>query len=278
MARKRAALFDPPTEQDAASVPEQVIRGPKGFMWKCSHCGRPASALTLAGKKVCHAHGGSTPAQRDPVAQAQAKERGEPAPRPPGRPMTNGTYSRSPGVRIDELVSEYQARQLNPDSTDEDMLYLRAYLEEMKDLRPEVEQLRAPVQKLAELLSTLLTQDVPQEGEVTVEALLDMLEKGREFTALTRATLDLFSKVEKFSKDLEGRHARLVNLSKIRSETRLKDAAAQQLDVFTLMSRRFMAILNEQLDAPTYAALQKRIERDLAELPARALVAGAIDA
>lgn len=270
MARKRVAPFDPPTPAEAAAHPDQVMRGPKSLMWKCAHCGRPASALTVKGVKVCHAHGGSTAAQRDPEVRAQAEAEGRVPPRPPGRPMVTGTYSRRVGVRVDEVLAEYEARGVNPDATDEDMLYLRAYLDVLKEKQPDVHALERPLEQAAEGLEDLLTMILPDEG-VTVDTMLDMLERGKEVEDLIRVLSRALKQVTQYTKDIEGRHARLINLSKIRSETRLKDAAARQLDVFTLMTRRFMAILHEQLSSDDYAALMKRVEHDLSEVPASAL-------
>lgn len=46
-----------------------------------------------------------------------------------------------------------------------------------------------------------------------------------------------------------------------------KDAAGQQLEIFTAISRRFMDILREQLSEADLSALEKRIEHDLTEVP-----------
>ena len=106
-------------------------------MWKCHHCARPASHLAQNGLKVCKAHGGSTANQRDPHYRARNRlSTGSPV-RPPGRPLKHGFYAVIPGQRIDQLVEEYRAQQLDPDATEDDMYYLRAYLDELKGLRPD---------------------------------------------------------------------------------------------------------------------------------------------
>lgn len=267
MARKRAALFEPPTQQQAEQDPTAVLKGPKGnYMWRCTYCKRPASSLSVAGKYVCKSHGGATAKQRDPVEKVKAVMEDRPAPRPPGRPITTGLYTKRPGVRVDELVREYQDRQLDPDATDEDMLYLRAYLDELKDRRPEVEALRDPLEGVLSALEELLPSIVPDEN-VSVDTIIDMLERGSEVKQLVMALSRLLKQVTGYTKDLENRHKALIMMSKARSETRLKDAAGRQLDIFTTISRRFMDILREQLSEADLSALEKRIEHDLTEVP-----------
>lgn len=271
MARKRAAPFDPPTVHDRLSTPERVLSGPKGaLMWKCGHCGRPASALTVSGEKVCYAHGGASAAQRDPEVRAAALIAGEPPPRPPGRPLVTGAYSKRLGVRLDEIVADYRARQVNPDDTDEDMLYLRAHIEIMMDKVQDVSALDKPIEDILTMLGEFRTLIIPDEG-VSVDTLVDMLDRSRDVTQLALSLSTLLGQVRKWSSDLEGRHARVITMGKVRAETRLKDAAARQLDVFTLMVRRFMIVLSDQLSPADHEALQKRIEHELAEIPADVL-------
>lgn len=94
-----------------------------------------------------------------------------------------------------------------------------------------------------------------------------MLACGREVTALVGALSRVMGKVDQYAKDIETRHARLIALSKLRSETRLKGTTARQPEVFTLMTRRFMAVLHERLSPDEYAALIKHMEADLSEVP-----------
>lgn len=280
MAREKRTNLPTPTADDIANRPEMLRRTSKGdgWAWKCEYCGRFASSVTLAGKYVCHMHGGVTAEQRSPVAKAEAVAEGRPAPRPPGRPLVTGTYSKQASVRIDQLVREYQERQLDPDTTDEDMLYLRAYLDEAKEMRKDIEPLRLLLEKVTDELADFRSLIVPDEN-VSVDKLIDMLERGREVTDLTRQLNTLLKQTTSYTKDLEGRHKALIIMAKTRAETRLKDAAARQLDVFTLMVRRFMVVLSEQLTVSDFEALQKRIEADLSEIPESAITgAGSVEA
>lgn len=274
MPKAKRTTLPPVTPTDILEHPERVRRTSNGWAWRCHYCGKFASSETLQGKYVCRDHGGSTPAQRDPAARVRAKQQGQPAARPPGRPMNTGVYSKSPAVRVDALVADYQARQLNADCTEEDMLYLRAHLEELRSVLPDLEVLRAPLQDLRYRLEELLTEAVSTQEGATVEGVLELLGHGKEWGAFTRTVLHSLQEIQKFRKDIENQHTRLIHLSKVRADTRLKNAAAEQLEVFDLMVRRFMVVLQEQLTPQQFEALQKRIARDLSELPQRALEGG----
>lgn len=275
MPRVKRSPLPPVTARDRAEQPDRIRPTPSGWAWRCMYCSKYASSETLAGAYVCRDHGGHTPAQRSPEKRQQARQEGRKVPRPPGRPLKTGFYSKRSGVRIDELIEDYQARKLNADHTDEDMLYLRAYLEEMKGLRPSVEALSLPLQELAEATNSFANELVAEEGDVTVERVLDHLNRAKDWQALTHTTLKVLKRVESVSKDIEARHARLITLSKVRSETRLKNEAVHQVTVFSLLVRNFMVVLEEQLSPADFAALQRRIEKDLAELPQDVLTGAA---
>ena len=270
---KRTALR-PVTEADLTLTPEKLRRTPTGWAWCCEYCGKFASSETLKKKFVCRDHGGTTPAQRDPVAKQEAKVQGRTVKRPPGRPLETGLYSKGAQVRIEALVDQYRTSKLDPDQTDNDMLYLRAYLEEMKSLRPEVEALRGPLQAFAERMEGVQALPVAGEDELTVQAVLELLERGSEWATTLRTLQSMLGTLDKYTQGLEDRHARLIALSKVRAETRLKNAAGMQLDVFTVMLRRLMVILREQLSPEDLAALQQRVATSLEELPQRALEGG----
>lgn len=151
---------------------------------------------------------------------------------------------------MDELVQEYRARRIDIDCTDEDMLYLRAYLNDLMQSWPSVERLSDPLERLHGRLSA-------------DEEFSDMAGAAR----CVREVRLLLKKVLGFTEQLERRHVKIIQMSKVRAETRVKNHAASQLDVFTIMLDRFMAILREQLSPADFEALQARVERDLAELP-----------
>lgn len=274
MPRKRVAPFNPPTPAEAQASPDRVLRGPKGFMWRCIHCGRPASSLTVGGDKICHTHGGSTAAQRNAEKRAAAQAGGQPRPMPPGRPLVTGAYSQRHGVRLNDIVADYRARQIDPDNTDDDMLYLRAHIELTMDRVQDISALDTPLVDVLEKLAQFRRLIVPDEA-VSVDAVVTMLDRSRDLDQVTGSLEKLLAQSRKWNSDLATAHARVITMGKIRAETRLKNSAAQQLDVFTLMVRRFMIVLTEQLSPADYDALQKRIEHDLAEIPADVLNGGA---
>lgn len=277
MPRKRKALFDPPTEADYTKFgPVRVRPGSRGgFVWLCEANGCKAIASHLAassGRKVCNRHGGSTAKQRDPVAHAEALMNGEQPPMPPGRPIKNGAYSIIPGHKVDALVAQYEAAQLDPDATEHDMYYLRAYLDELKDMRPDgleaAELLKAGLEELRVFKQAKSDEIGELSGKaLTVSQILTMEGLWENLAQNTDRMRDVLKTLLTLTGAMEARHERLVMLSKVRSETRLKNVAGQQMQAFTVMVDRLMQILSEMLPSDRMDALQARLLHELDELP-----------
>lgn len=257
MARQQRSLLPLVTDTDLHTRPNDLRRTAHGWAWKCAYCGQFASSETQAGKYVCRAHGGVTARQRSPEAYLTAKENGQPVPRPPGRPLRSGFYSRRAHVRIDELVEQYREMQLKLDCTEEDMLYLRAYQQERMEQRPQWLAVSESLRRLQALLDA--------DPEVTAQKASTQEQLGT--ADLLRESRLLLRQVSLAVQQIERGHARLIKLSKVRAETRVKNRAAEQLEAFVLMVERLMVVLQAQLSPSDFAALQTRLERDLAELP-----------
>lgn len=256
MARKKRSTLPPITEADLTLSPERIRPTANGWAWKCEYCGQFASSETLAGKYVCRSHGGVTPRQRDPVAHHQAKQNRKPVPRPPGRPPKTGRWSRRDLLRVDEIFQDYKARRLDPDDTNDDLLYLRAMLEcQREDLNTfsSTETLLLIVQ--ARLQEYMHSEEAPDLE--TVQALRELL---REANTVLAKRLVLSKRVEKG-------HERIVKLAKIRADTRIKNSAAQQVGAFMLMMERLTTIFEETLPPDLYLALQLRFDKELKDVP-----------
>lgn len=272
---KRKAPFDPPTQADFDSLgPDRVAKGPKGgFIWRCDKegCRRLATALSSKGEKICKRHGGSTSRQRDPAARALAAAKGEKIPNPPGRPAKHGFYSIVPGIKVDELVAEYRERKLNPDATDDDMLYLRAYLDELKLLRPDSQQAAEMLREALPLIRGLLNfmtdeENFSQTRKITVREAFEAAAYIEHFRAQVDSLKELLKALIEVTAGVEMRHKDLVMLAKVRAETRLKDSAAAQLDAFTTMVEKLVIILAETLPSSQAEAVTARLAKELTEL------------
>lgn len=250
MARKKRSLLPPVTDHDITTQAERLRRTAYGWAWKCAYCGQFASSETVKGKFVCRRHGGVTARQRDPEARLQAREAGAPLSRPPGRPIQHGHASRHGRLRIDEIVADYRARQVDADCTDDNMLYLRAYQQERMEVQPSLRRAAEAANQLKERLQN--------EG---VEA-ADL----RDLQNLVKETRLLIQRVSRAQETIENGHARIIRMAKIRAETKVKNSAARQLEVFTVMVKRLVVVLEEQLSPADYQALQARIARDLEEV------------
>lgn len=267
MPRKRRTNMEPPSAEYAAAHPNEVIKNARGgWMWKCAHCGRPASSVTAAGLRVCNfGHGGVSEAQRDPVKRQEAIERGEDPPRPPGRPLKHGKYALRDKVRLDEIVRRYREQGVDPDDTDENMLFLHAHLEELRENAPTFEPVQEALGDLKERLGEMLEQVVKDE-DMSVERVLDAIGRLQEFNRYVMNLSVLLRELRMFTAGMEERHANLVGLARVRADTRLKNNAARQLDVFTRLVQQLDVIVSEALGPDAYKAWKKRIERDLAEV------------
>ena len=277
MARKRNSLFDPPTEGDYTKLgPSRVRPGPKGgYLWLCETKGCKVAASHLAatsGRKVCHRHGGSTAKQRDPEVHALAVAEGMEPPRAPGRPLKHGFYAVLPGHSVDELVEQYRQSQLDPDVTDDDMLYLRAHLEDLKAMRPDgaaiLEQLQEGLEFVKEFRKSRTDEVSSLSGKaLSVSQVLVIEGLYEDLNSNLTGLKDTMKELTRITAGLEARHERLVMLSKVRAETRLKNVAGQQMEAFKVMTDKFMTILTEMLPSDRMEALQARLVRELEILP-----------
>lgn len=256
MARKKRSLLPAVTDRDVTQCPEMLRATAHGWAWKCAHCGQFASSETLTGKYVCRSHGGVTARQRDPLAREEARRKGKPVLRPPGRPLITGLYSKRPQIRIDEIVCEWQLRQIDVDNTDEDMLYLRAYIEDAKDRHAALRALPPLLEHLTQRLELRLANEKYEQSD------------DFQLRESTTDTYRLLSLIESSSKAIEKKHTQIIKMSKARAETRLKDNVGRQMDVFLMLLKRMMIVLEDQLSVDEFNALQQRISRDLAEVPA----------
>lgn len=279
---KRRTNLPVPTEEDAQRTPDRVKRLPNGALaWKCHHCGLPASSMSKDGTKyLCYKHGGDRKIQRDPVERARLRAQGIEPPRPNGRPLRHGFYAKDGGTdpdgvvrNVHDIVAEYEAAGLDPDDTDPDMLHLRARIERLLAVEPSMRQLATAVQEVLDAINewrdSTVTGDVRHGTDV--DGVLEELHRLRDLRQVIRSAHSLVSVAVAFGDAIEERHGRLVLLAHKRADTRLKNKAAEELGVFTMMVRRLMVIMSEQLPPDVLAAFQKRLERDLAEVPTRAL-------
>lgn len=261
MARPRRTTLPPVTSQDIEQRPEMLRKTPHGgWAWKCQHCGRYASSRLRSGRLVCHEHGGTRQARAlqrfiDELEAERTKA---------------GFYGQGDGedraTTVERLVAEYKAQGLDPDDTEEDLLYLRAYLAELKTLLPLVEKLEAQLAPILEGYDALLAL-VPADGDGhSIAQLMQVLPALREIGTTFRAAARLQQRLERFGASLERRHVRLIRLVKLRKETELKQRAVADPIYFKAQLVRLKLILERELPPPAYLALQKRFEKDLLAL------------
>ncbi len=264
------AELPPITERDLAEQAERLRKMPNGgFAWKCDLCNQAASSLTQGGPR-CYQHGGTRKRAKDRLEVSKAKGKGKTY-RPSGRPLKTGWYSREETVDIQKLVDAYRAAGLNPDATDEDMLHLRARLQRLHALEPLVDDLKAQMETLLVELRAWREQQVLDTGDLTVTKVLEKLDAYVLIAHKVDVISDALGRFMSLQDAIEERHARLIKMAHIRADTRVKNLAAEQLDVFTMMLSRLMLVLSESMAPPDFLALQKRMAKDLSEIPQRAL-------
>ena len=277
MARERVAPFAPPTALDFEQLGRDGVRpGPRGgFLWVCETpgCRQAASHLTVAGVKRCKNCGGSTARQRNLHADAGASR----PRRTRGRPVKHGFYAVVPSLRIDVLVERYRAELLDPDETDTDMLYLRAYLEELRTLSPSTEELQELWATWYQALRLFLEETrragvtQPESGPWSVDQILEQGARLDVLVTVLAPGILLLKEWMRVSADLEAGHTRLIRRAKVRVQTRARQSVAAQLAVFTEMVARLIPIQAEILPTSYAQALQARYAKELNALPGRAV-------
>ena len=164
---------------------------------------------------------------------------------------------------------EDAASQVNPDNTDINMLMLRANLENRIALEPLVLQVKAVLIRVeAQMSAFLQLKDVDGQGTTPEQALRQhrKLTEFKKTHAFLRRTIREF---DQYSVDIEKSHHNVIRMAKIRAETRAIQQKEAECTVFADLLRKFMIILEEQLPPEYYAALQRRINRDLDDLQTR---------
>jgi hypothetical protein len=274
----RETALPPIARADIEQHPEKLRRTPRGgWAWKCGLCGQYASSLTVKGELRCYQHGGTRKRQRDLAAHAEAREAGLKPPRPPGRPIEHGFYGAGEKVNVHELVDEYRARGAPPDDTDPDMLHLRARISNDLALEPKVEEAEVALGGLLEALASFPTLQVSGEGKAaTVEDVLVALGELNAFVAKVREVSRLWDKMHRFANEIKNDHERIIKMAKARAETRKANAAARQLDAFSMLLSNLMVVLAEMLPPDLYRALQVRIQKDFSEVSKRVLEPGTV--
>ena len=112
MSRRKRSELPGVTLADHQATPDRVRPTPNGGRaWTCHYCRHYASSETIRGRYVCRRHGGATPRQRNPLLRLAAFDRTGKWPNCPGRPIIHGSRSRSPTVRVADVVAEYHERR-----------------------------------------------------------------------------------------------------------------------------------------------------------------------
>lgn len=110
MARKKSDQLPSVSPQDLRHHLDRLRPTPRGgWAWRCHYCNRYASSISLKGRFLCRSHGGVTQRQLDPLAKYLARQQGKKVPRPPGRPLKHGLYSRQPRVPVAQVLTEWRA-------------------------------------------------------------------------------------------------------------------------------------------------------------------------
>lgn len=179
---------------------------------------------------------------------------------------TRGPSAPSRVDRLTALLAEYKARGVNPDATDEDIFYLRANLADMEQYGPEVHEAKNQTRDLLVRLEGMRNRPVVDADGATVEEVLEQLGKRKDFEKLIRTLGEAEQTLEEFTRELEKQHELLVRLVKIRADTRLKESAGQEHELYQMLLLRLRAILEAQLPRDVMVRLMKRIEHDYSEL------------
>jgi hypothetical protein len=276
MPKGRVTNLPPVTAKDVTQHPDKLRRTPSGgYAWTCHYCRQYASSETQAGLYVCYQHGGASARQRDPVLNRKARAKGRKPPRPPGRPIEHGFYSRGERLDVRELERQYQELGLKLDDTDSDIVQLRARVQNLIADEPGINATREALAELLDAIDAWLQTSLADEP-ITVNRALEIAGILNAVDAAVRRASKLYNKLVFYDERIKRDHERIIHLVHKRADTKVKMAAAEQLDFFTMLVKRLYIVLSEMMTPEQFLALQKRIMKDYEDLPKNALEPGRI--
>ena len=105
---------------------------------------------------------------------------------------------------------------------------------------------------------------------LTMRQVLETTSLYGELSANTAQLNRLLSNLLRINEGVEDGHARLISLAKIRAETRVKNVAAEEAQIFQTMVSKLQVLLVEVIPSEYMTVLQARMARELNQLPGRA--------
>ncbi len=210
----------------------------------------------------------SKPARRGYATCASHRVEGEvsaqdDAPRGPGRPREHGLYSRSAAKSLRELRAEVADLEGDLDNTDEEMLTVKSILlflfDQSERLNAKASMLELAVEAVEETLesATIIRDGQPGDGELTVP-------QARQVAQQLAKANGLLNNVVGFTDRLLDANFRSVTLSKIRADTRARQAEQKSLEQFAKLLQLARGIIIESApDDEWLDAFEMRLEREL---------------
>lgn len=181
----------------------------------------------------------------------------------PGRPREHGLYSQGAVKSLRELRAEVANLEGDLDNTDQEMLTVKAILvflfDQSEKLNAKSDMLTAAIEAVEETLeSTKVIRDgQPGDGELTVPQARQVAQQLAKANALLNA-------VAGFTDRLLDANYRSVTLSKIRADTKARQAEQKSVEQFAKLCQLIRGIVIESApDDDWLNAFESTLERQL---------------
>jgi hypothetical protein len=173
-------------------------------------------------------------------------------------------------LNVDAIISKYASTYSDVGATDEDLLYLRGYLERALGERPEAEE-------VASRLEILISESRPlqwaleEANESDNESLLKAVAEIQSFRRALKSTIHLYAHFLRTTAEIEKRYMRFIKLAKVRSDIAFNNAPAEHLAVFIDFLQQCLHVLEPRLPNEVFGVLKTRLRREFEQIPERAL-------
>lgn len=236
--------------------PEATVSTPNGGT-------APRCAGTTKGGERC-----AKPARRGYATCSSHQTEGEAstqddAPRGPGRPREHGLYSRTAVKTLRELRAEVADLEGDLDNTDEEMRTVKSILvflfNQSEKLNAKADLLELAVEAVEETLESakVIHDGQPADGELTVA-------QARQVAQQLAKANGLLNGIAGYTDRLLDANYRSVSLSKIRADTKARQAEQKSLEQFAKLLQLARGIIIESApDDEWLDAFKMRLDREL---------------
>ena len=254
MTKRKRTTLPAVTAEDLTRSPELLRRTPTGWAWRCEQCRQFASTETSRGTFVCCSHREDA----HPVADHSTGVTGL------GGSATAADFTNLVShERIESLVASYKVSKPGTAEPDENMLYLRAYIEEMRGLSCYVAMLRSPILALINWADEFPIPSARKHETQTARQLLDLIDLPTGWIHLMGCIQEMLALSEALDSRLMERG---LQVHQMETETRQIHLAAEQVKGAELALARVVTLATEQMSRAQLLKFRDSVQEEIEKL------------